>query len=290
MTDNNDFSSLTNVLMGPGSQPAGIDGAELDILQLPSGMDTYSAPILPEPEEVTHLSAALQRLDELLQFTEAWRAGQENIRVEVSDLDAANRELVDQVMGEGEVGILFGADGRTRIQESVLTGVWRVQQFAASGELLQDAIEVGPVPQLVMKDTFSAAAPSVSVSLQELPAGVCNAPPLLAEINEFLANYQPGDMPHTINLTLLPQSDEDLMFLDYCLGAGNTTILSRGYGNCRITSSATRNVWWVRYFNSQDKNILNSLELCTVPEAACAAPEDIADSAGRLREILEIYR
>ena len=36
------------IVTGPGTQPTEIDGAELDILQLPSGMDTFEAPILPE--------------------------------------------------------------------------------------------------------------------------------------------------------------------------------------------------------------------------------------------------
>jgi hydrogenase-1 operon protein HyaF len=36
--------------------------------------------------------------------------------------------------------------------------------------------------------------------------------------------------------------------------------------------------------------ILNTIEITAVPEVACASPEDIADSAGRLDEILEIYR
>jgi hydrogenase-1 operon protein HyaF len=93
-----------------------------------------------------------------------------------------------------------------------------------------------------------------------------------------------------INLTLLPQTEQDLAFLDRLLGAGSVTILSRGYGNCRITSTATRYVWWVQYFNSQDANILNTLEVTDVPAVACAAPEDIADSALRLGEILEVYR
>ena len=95
---------------------------------------------------------------------------------------------------------------------------------------------------------------------------------------------------HAINLTLLPCTDEDIEFLTRKLGGGPAVILSRGYGNCRITSTATRNVWWVQYFNSQDKLILNSIEMARVPEVACAAKEDIEDSADRIREILEVYQ
>ena len=47
---------------GPGSQPEGVDGSELDILQMPSGMDTYEAHPLPEPEDVQGLTAAIDLL------------------------------------------------------------------------------------------------------------------------------------------------------------------------------------------------------------------------------------
>jgi hydrogenase-1 operon protein HyaF len=51
-----------------------------------------------------------------------------------------------------------------------------------------------------------------------------------------------------------------------------------------------QNVWWVQYFNSQDKNILNTLEIGDVPAIAAAANEDIQESARRLNEIMETYR
>ncbi|MCU7925203.1 MAG: hydrogenase expression/formation protein [Candidatus Thiodiazotropha sp. (ex Dulcina madagascariensis)] len=95
---------------------------------------------------------------------------------------------------------------------------------------------------------------------------------------------------YVINLTLLPQTEQDLAFLIEHLGEGPLTILSRGYGNCRITSTAVDNVWWVQYFNSQDKNILNTLEIGGVPAVAAAASEDIQDSAQRLDEIMGAYR
>ncbi|MEK9712215.1 MAG: hydrogenase expression/formation C-terminal domain-containing protein [Thalassolituus sp.] len=278
-------------ISGPGSQPGESDGAELDILQLPSGMTTFEAPILPEPEDVSHLGDAVRCLEDLLEKMGKWAPGSANIEVSVQTLDPANRELVDQVMGEGEVSILFGGDGHIRIQESVLCGVWRIQNFNSAGEMTSDNIEVGPIPSLVQHRTFATAAERVNEDTGSgLPDGVINAPPLLAEINEVLEDFDPQMPTHTINLTLLPQTEQDLMFLDSRLGLGNTTILSRGYGNCRITSTGTKNVWWVRYFNSQDKNILNSIEICLTPEAACAAAEDIEDSTVRLAEILEIYQ
>jgi hydrogenase-1 operon protein HyaF len=93
--------------------------------------------------------------------------------------------------------------------------------------------------------------------------------------------------PVVINLTLLPQTEADLACLEERLGLGPLSILSRGYGNCRITATAIRDLWWVQYFNSDDRLILNTLELTEVPSAALAAQEDIDDSAKRLAEILE---
>ena len=49
-------------------------------------------------------------------------------------------------------------------------------------------------------------------------------------------------------------------------------------------------MWWIKYFNSEDALILNTIEVTNMPEVVMAAPEDIEDSAHRLQEILEIYR
>jgi len=138
--------------------------------------------------------------------------------------------------------------------------------------------------------TFSDATDHIDVEGLDIPESVYNAPPLLAEISDKLLEYQPGDEPHIINLSLLPHTEEDLLFLSDSLGIGPIIILSRGYGNCRISSTSTRNVWWVQYFNSQETLILNTLEISAVPDVACASFEDIADSALRLDEILSIYR
>ena len=275
-------------ITGPGSQPEESDGAELEILQMPSGMASYSAPVVPEPEEVNGLTEAMTRLRELGERLYAYRQEHPPAPLDLTGLDPANRELVDQVLGEGEVSIVIADDTPLRIQESVLAGVWRIQRHDSAGLLLQDSIEIGPIPQQVAQQAFAGAKEGVEL-VQPLPAGVLNAPPLFSEINEYSSAWRPGKQAHVINLTLLPQTEEDLNFLQQQLGAGSVSILSRGYGNCRISSTATRNVWWVQYFNSQDRNILNSLEITDVPSVACAAPEDLADSAQRLEEIMEIY-
>ncbi|MEJ2592739.1 MAG: hydrogenase expression/formation C-terminal domain-containing protein, partial [Candidatus Thiodiazotropha sp.] len=196
----------------------------------------------------------------------------------------------DQLLGEGEVSMVFrGNRCSARIQESVLAGVWRIRYFDDDERLTSDTLEVAAVPRICRRHVFNHAAHRVEMSREGISEGVLNAPPLLAEINDKVAEYRPGHPPHVINLTLLPQTEEDIAFLIERLGEGPLTMLSRGYGNCRITSTAVDHVWWVQYFNSQDRNILNTLEIGDVPAVAAAAPEDIGDSAQRLDEIMAVY-
>lgn len=278
------------VVTGPGSQPKEDDGAELDYLHMEADMSTYSMPTLPEPEEIDGVEEGIAVLEELQSALAAHQIGQPAVAVSIDHLDDHNKDLVNQVLGSGEVSVTFGGAVQARIQESVLAGVWRVQYVGENEQIERDVIEVAGIPGLVRKATFDNTKSIVPFDQAEIPPQVYNAAPLLTEINGKLPEYQPGSDPHVINLTLLPHTDEDIAFLVDKLGIGPTVILSRGYGNCRISSTATRHVWWVQYFNSQDTLILDTIEISEVPEVACAAQEDIDDSAERLQEILGVYR
>jgi hydrogenase-1 operon protein HyaF len=89
-----------------------------------------------------------------------------------------------------------------------------------------------------------------------------------------------------MNLTLFPLTVEDHRVLERALPVGDVAIISRGFGNCRITSTATRDVWRVQYFNSMNTLILNTIEVVDVPEVALAADEDLLDSRERLAELI----
>ena len=272
--------------LGPGSQPADDDG-KLEYMQMPSAMMTFAMPDLPEPEDTAGLAPAKAALAAVLARLQDYAAdGTHNI-VSLAGLDAANLELVNQVLGEGEVSVVGG--GELQAQEAVLAGVWRVRGTDAEGRVLRDEIEVGSFPTSVAALVFKEARPAVNIPESFAP-DVFNAPPLLPEINEHIPQVAEGVAPHVINLSLLPHTEADLALLAELLGEGPLTILSRGYGNCRVTSSGTDSVWWVQFYNSQDTLILNSIEICVLPEVVCAAPEDIEESADRLREILEVYR
>lgn len=270
--------------MGPGSQ---IEDEELDYLPMPQGMSTYQPPRLPEPDALDGHGAAIAVLDQVLAVLQAAIRGESVAPVDLSGLGAADREIVNQALGEGEVGAQV-ADGQgsalVQVQESVFAGVWRVIERLPDGGL-QDRIEVGAIPE-VLKTCARQDGASGHRPAARLPEGVMNAPTLLQELHDQRQQWRVGQSAHLVNLSLLPLSPADMACLEEQLGTGRVVILSRGYGNCRISSTRVPTTWRVVYYNSQDAMILNSIEVVDMPEVACAAPEDLVDSEQRLREVM----
>ena len=199
-------------------------------------------------------------------------------------LPEADRALVNQVLGEGEVAAqVQGPDG-LQAQESVFAGLWRVLHLRG-GQVVRDTLEVGAVPQGVID--AAAADGGAPEPIGPLPAGLMNAPSIYEELCDQQQRWQPGAPAHVLNLTLLPLTGDDSLWLQNRLGEGRVVILSRGYGNCRIVDTRLARTWRVTYFNAQDMIILDTLEVGSVPEVACAAQQDLEDSAERLAEVLE---
>lgn len=263
---------------GPGSQATDNEPA-LEYLSLPSDMRTY-APHLPMVEaDDESFAPAMALLGDIADATEGVARGAQSATFDLGGLDEANRALVAETMGEGEVAMKLRGIPALAVQESVFAGIWSMTGAGI------DQIEVAPVPRAARDRAFTAAVARRDIA----PApGVVNAPALIAELEDKSANYA-GEI-HVINLTLLPHTEEDLVWLDQRLGQGSTDILSRGYGNCRIRATGLPHVWRVQFFNSMDTLILDTFEVTDVPEVALAAEEDLADSAARLRQVMEAIR
>ena len=276
------------VAIGPGSQPTESDGSELQYIDLPRGMAMYEPPSIPDPESVENLTGARAAMDWLQRTLDAWQPGEAAL-ADISALDPENRELINQVLGEGEVAVKFTGDFLSQTQESVLAGVWRTFYLNEEGKVTHDLLEVAEAPFLARLGELGRDRAPEDIVGRAAPQGALNAPAILTEIADRAASRKPGDETHVINLSLLPMSDEDLVFLDETLGKGPVDILSRGYGHCIISATRVRDVWWVRYFNSMAKMILNSLEITDLPHVVEAAPEDIRDSNKRLAQLLEAY-
>ncbi|MDD3447245.1 MAG: hydrogenase expression/formation protein [Zavarzinia sp.] len=270
---------------GPGSQPEDIEGGDgLNYLSMPKDMQVY-APHLPEVADPASVAAGLARLDALHEGLK-----HPPFSLSLDDLAGADRALIDEALGEGEVSaVVTGPDERIEIQESTLAGVWRLRLHGRGGRL-SERLEVGGFPAMAVERAFPGRRRDIAALLAAPPPGVINALSILSELDFRSETYEPGMLPHVVNLSLLPHSPEDMAFIAEALGQGATTILSRGYGNCRITATALQNVWLVRYYNSVDTLILDTIEVTALPEVAMAAIEDIADSAERLGEIIAAIR
>ncbi|MBY4677396.1 hydrogenase expression/formation protein [Marinobacterium arenosum] len=278
---------LINIPLGPGSRPESDDERVLDYLPMPSEMASYDMPVLPEAEQAAQCPQAVALLDKLQHLLDGYRVGLGALSLPMGQLPLEDQDLLNQILGEGEVSLVFEGEPRILAQETVLAGVWRLRTLSDDGDSQNETIEVADIPARVRSAAFHGCQP-LTLCGQELAGDLLNAPAVLTELAEHTQNYRPGRPPHVVNLSLLPFSPNDHQFLDEKLGAGPVTILSRGYGNCRITSTRVPALWRVQYYNSTDQLILDTLEVVDVPAVACAAQEDIDDSALRLREIREV--
>jgi hydrogenase-1 operon protein HyaF len=274
------------VAFGPGSQP---EEEDLQYLPLPAAMTTFALPVLNEEADPALMAAACAVVEQLRTKMEATPLASSPIPViELQEMDTEVVRLLNQTMGEGEVSISVRGSSAYRIQETVFAGVWRLHEFDADGRLVRDAIMACAIPPIVTQ--WAREDVSLDCTMPNKTPGIMNALSVLTEIVGKARAYKAGDAAHVVNLTLLPMSPEDMECLPLTLGVGAVTILSRGYGNCRITSTRLPNVWWVQYFNSMDTLILNTLEVSDVPEVAQASQEDYEDSIERLGEWLEVMQ
>jgi hydrogenase-1 operon protein HyaF len=265
---------------GPGSQPDP-DG-ELQYMSMPSGMRTY-APHIPDADDALALAETLALLAEMAAACDAVAKGGPAVTFDLACLSPAARKVMADALGQGEVSMKIRGTPAVMVQESVFAGVWML--LAADTDL----VEIAPVPSLALARAHVPHRPGPGLRAPRV-AGLANAPALLAELVDKSESRVAGEMAHVVNLSLLPHTPEDLDWLSAALGEGAVTILSRGYGNCRVTACAQPHVWKVQFYNSMDTLILDTYEVSEMPEVALAAAEDLADSAARIRDVIGAMR
>jgi hydrogenase-1 operon protein HyaF len=269
---------------GAGSQP---EEEPVQFLDMPRDMSTYSMPCVPDGAPPAALTVARDVLAQFLGLLERWdpAARSPGPRLDFASLPAEAVSVLNQMLGEGEVAIQVSGAQPLSIQESVFTGVWRVCAVDASRALVADWLEAAPIPDVVL--AAARAAAGARIEPVSIPHGAMNSPALLAEITAQLGTRKLGDPAHVLNLTLFPMTAGDHDVLLRALPVGPVAMMSRGFGNCRITSTGARDVWRVQYFNSMSTLILDTIEVVDVPEVALAAVEDLLDSRTRLAELIE---
>jgi hydrogenase-1 operon protein HyaF len=258
----------------------------IEFMPMPREMATFEMPRLPEPGPGHDVAGARDVLASLLSHFDGWLdGGGAMAALDLAGLGTDVLRVLNETLGEGEVAAIVDAQNEIRIQETVFSGVWREQHFEPGGALRHDYLLAAPIPPVVAERARAHAAPTLRAI--ELPAGAMNVPALVNELQGAMDRSGLDTPTHVINLTLLPLSPEDTAHLDQLLEGGSVVILSRGFGNCRISSTAARNVWRVQYFNNMQTLILNTIEVVAMPEVAVAAREDLVESRERLDDLVQ---
>ena len=277
------------VAFGPGSQ--GGEDADLAYLPMPKA-EPLVTPIPPEDAERDELLAAADVIEQLLEAMQRRPVGSDDPpRFSLRAIAPGTLKVLNESLGQGEVSVVVAdAPGKPvwQVQETAFAGVWRVQHVDPRGRILDDILEAGDMPVAVRESARQAGGARLDAT--QLPEGVMNAPALVNEIRHHSRLHRDGQPAHVLNLSLLPLAPADHEALDQQLGDGTVAILSRGFGNCRINSTRVRAVWRVRYTNSMNTLILDTIEIVDIPEAARAAQDDYDDSMERLGDLLAWLR
>jgi hydrogenase-1 operon protein HyaF len=280
------------VMTGPGSQPEPDDWS---CLPLPSTVETWRSPDTPE-SGMPGTSEVLALLRDMIAALDSNPSPTQPLVFPVAALGADAHRLLAQVMGEGEVSAQVVPTGKNeaeaatlvRIQESRYPGIWRVIVDCANGERIDDRIEIGAIPAVVLDEALHSGLTQGTIP-DTSGYTLMNAPSIATEIvaAQAKAVAQHGAASHVVNFSLLPVTPEDVEWLENMLGTGRVGIFSTGYGKCTVIATGWRHVWRVRYFDGTNKILLDTLDITRIPEVAVASAEDLADSLRHLREIVE---
>lgn len=258
----------------------------LDFMPMPRDMSTFVMPNIPDAGPDADVDGAHQVLAHFIRLLDAWLdQGGELPALELRGLPADTLRVLNETLGEGEVAAFVGNRDEVRVQETVFAGVWRQQHFDSDGVLLHDLLIAAPVPPLLLQQAREGS--TTQLRPLPLPAGAMNVPALISELQDAIGRVGRDVPAHVVNLTLLPLSPEDSAHIDALLEGGRVVILSRGFGNCRISSTAARHVWRVQYFNNMQTLILNTVEVTELPDAAMATRDDLIDSRERLHDLAQ---
>ncbi|MDD2746831.1 MAG: hydrogenase expression/formation C-terminal domain-containing protein [Acidithiobacillus ferrooxidans] len=119
-------------------------------------------PIRPAPSPAANAPALLQEiaaaLDALL-----LSGRQHCIDLGSLPLSTADRELLRETLGTGEIRMELVALGSSRIEETGVPGVWWVRHSSEDGILLTESLEICHVPEIVPADTTD-----IAIGLQRL--------------------------------------------------------------------------------------------------------------------------
>ena len=119
-------------------------------------------PIRPAPSPAANAPALLQEIAAALD-TLLLSGRRHCIDLGSLPLSPADRDLLRETLGTGEVRMELLALGSSRIEETGVPGVWWVRHSSEDGILLTESLEVCHVPEIVPAD-----ATDIAIGLQRL--------------------------------------------------------------------------------------------------------------------------
>ncbi|MCZ8553016.1 hydrogenase expression/formation protein [Escherichia albertii] len=268
-------------LLGPGTQP---NDDSFSMNPLPITCQVNDEPSMAALERCSHSPRVIALLNDLQkQLSQRQPPQGEVLAVNLLNLNADERHFINTLLGEGEVLMrIQHADGsESEIQEAIFCGFWRVRK-RRDARLQEDRLEVGRAPLVLLQAATQNTLPTDSLLPPPID-GLMNGLPLAHELLAHVRN--PDTKPHSINLTQLPISEADRVFLSRLCGPGNIQIRTVGYGESYINATGLRHVWHLRCLDTLKGPLLESYEICPIPEVVLAAPEDLVDSTQRLGEV-----
>ncbi len=278
-------------VVAQGAAAPAAEDSEFGYMEMP-GAEPLVTPQPPDGASAESLGAAAAVVAQLLESMRRHRPGGPDApSFSLKAMAPGALAALNDSLGQGEVSaVVQGAPGTAPwlVQETAFAGVWRVRRHDAAGALVEDILEAGDMPRVVKAAAARIEGARLDPAL--LPAGVMNAPAIVEELRHHAQRHRAGEPAHVVNLSLMPLSPADAEGLETLLGEGPVSLLSRGFGNCRITATRARAIWRVRYFNSMSTLILDTYEVVDLPESARAGAEDYDDSLERLADLLRWLR
>ncbi len=108
------------------------------------------------------------------------------------------------------------------------------------------------------------------------PVGLTgNAPPLLHELSESVRRLLDTGETTAIDLSALPLTPADLVWLLEKLGTGEIAVTLQANGESTLNETACPGIWWVTHHNEQGAVTSQFIEVALVPELVKAHPLDV---------------
>jgi hydrogenase-1 operon protein HyaF len=121
------------------------------------------------------------------------------------------------------------------------------------------------------------------MSIDEIPVQVIapdsglsgNAWPLMLEIAEMVRSLVESGETAAIDLSALPLTPADKVWLRERLGSGQIHVTLEAEGLSTLDETACPGVWWITHRDARDRVMAEFIEVTPVPDLLMAHPEDI---------------